>query len=173
MHGHGLCSALVLAVAMVALSASSPGGAVSAQASNPCALLTADEIQRLAGNASIGEGVSIGVPASSYATCRYAWGVGTRRFTLGVVVYEASQRFHGMSPDQIRQRLVDSIKPGTDEAIVPNVGEAAVFTFESPYYSSATALLKGRIVQVHLDGLAALEKKDEAIALLTAAVSRL
>ena len=50
--GYGFASAFVLALAMVATGVSSPGGVdgtVSAQAPNPCALLTTDEIQPLAG----------------------------------------------------------------------------------------------------------------------------
>jgi hypothetical protein len=59
---------------------SSPGGVdgtVSAQTLNPCALLTTDDIQPLAGNASVGDGVSSSLQSVSYVNCRYTWGVGT------------------------------------------------------------------------------------------------
>jgi len=78
-----------------------------------------------------------------------------------------------MSPDQMKPRLLESVKPGTAEAVISDVGEAAVFKSDSPYYATATALLKGRILEVHLDGLVAREEKDQAIALLRSAASRL
>ena len=40
-------------------------------------------------------------------------------------------------------------------------------------YAVATALVKGRILQVQLDGLGAVEKKDQVIGLLKSAASRL
>jgi hypothetical protein len=168
--------ALVLALAMVATGLSGPGGVdgtVSAQEANPCALLTTDEIQSLAPGASVGEGLASSIPSSSYATCRYAWGAGTRRFKLGVVVHDVSRRFPGMTPDQIKQRLLESVKPETEEEVISDVGEAAVFRADSPYYATATAFVKGRIIEVQLDGLAALDQKDQAIALLKSAASRL
>lgn len=173
---NGFASACVLGLAMVATGVSSPGGVdgtVSAQTLNPCALLTTDEIQPLAGNASVGDGVSRSLQSFSYVNCRYAWGVGTGRFKLDVIVYDASGRFPGVSPDQIKQRLVESVKPGTEEAVISDIGEAAVFKSDSPYYATATAFLKGRILEVHLDGLVAREEKDQAIALLKSAASRL
>jgi hypothetical protein len=174
--GYGFASAFVLALAMVATGVSSPGGVdgtVSAQALNPCALLTSDEVESLAGNASVGDGVASSLQSFSYVNCRYMWGVGNGRFKLDVIVYDAAGRFPGMSPDQIKQRLLESVKPGTTEAVISDVGEAAVFKSDSPYYATATAFLKGRILAVHLDGLVAREEKDQAIALLKSAASRL
>jgi hypothetical protein len=174
--GYSFASAFVLGLAMVATGVFSTGGVdgtVSAQTLNPCALLTTDEIQPLAGNASVGDGVSSSLQSFSYVNCRYAWGVGTGRFKLDVIVYDASGRFPGMSPDQIKQRILESVKPGTAEAVISDVGEAAVFKADSPYYATATAFLKGRIVEVRLDGLVARDEKDRAIALLKSAASRL
>jgi hypothetical protein len=174
--GYGFASAFVLGVAAVLTGVSSPGvfdGTVSAQALNPCALLTTDEIQPLAANASVGDGISSSLQSFNYVTCRYTWGVGTSRFKLAVIVYDASGRFPGMSPDQIKQRLLESVKPGTAEAVISDVGEAAVFKSDSPYYATATAFLKGRILEVHLDGLIAREEKDQAIELLKSAAARL
>ena len=174
--GYGFASAFVLGLAMVATGVSSPGGVdgtVSAQTPNPCALLTNDEIQPVAGNASVGDGVASSLQSFNYVNCRYTWGVGTGRFKLDVIVYDASGRFPGMSPDQIKQWLLESVKPGTAEAVISDIGEAAVFKSDSPYYATATAFLKGRILEVHLDGLVAREEKDEAIALLKSAASRL
>ena len=67
--GYGFASAFVLALAMVASGVSSFGGVdgtVSAQAPNTCALLTTDEIESLAGNASVGEGVASSLPSFNY-----------------------------------------------------------------------------------------------------------
>ena len=159
---------------------SSPGcpahggsGIVSAQALNPCTLLTTDEIQSLEANASVGDGVSSSIPSFSYATCRYTWGVGTGRFKVDVIVHDASRKFPGMTPEQIKQRLLESVNPGTAETVIADTGDAAVFKSDSPYYATATAFLKGRLLEVHLDGLVARERKDQAISLLKSAASRL
>ena len=48
-----------------------------------------------------------------------------------------------------------------------------MFRADSPYYTTATAFVKGRILEVQFDGLVALEQKDQAIALLKSAASRL
>ena len=169
-------SAFVLALAMIATGVSGPGGVnvnVSAQTPNPCALLTTDEVRSLAGNASVSDGVPSSLPSFGSMSCRYTWGSGTGRVRLDVNVYDASGRFAGMSADQIKPRLLESVKPGTAEAVISDVGEAAVFKSDSPYYATATALLKGRILEVRLDGLDARAEKDRAIALLKSAVSRL
>ena len=57
--------------------------------------------------------------------------------------------------------------------MISDVGEAAVFKSDSPLYANATASLNGRILEVHLDGFVAREKKDQVIALLKSAASRL
>jgi hypothetical protein len=48
-----------------------------------------------------------------------------------------------------------------------------VFKPDSSVYASATAFVKGRMLQVQLDGLGALDKKDQVIGLLKSAASRL
>jgi hypothetical protein len=148
-------------------------GTVSAQASDACALLKVDEIEPVAGKASVAEGVSNSIPAVGYGACRYVWGVGTGRFTLNVTVNETSRMFPGMSPDQIKQRLVESVRTGTADVVISEVGEAAVFKPDSPVYASAFALVKGRILGVHLEGAFAREKKDQVIGLLKSAAARL
>jgi hypothetical protein len=169
-------AAFFLGLSLVVAGAPGPGrvgGTVSAQASNACALLKVDEIEPLAGKASVAEGVSNSIPASGYDACRFMWGVGADRFKLDVTVNEASRMYPGMSPDQIKQRLVESVKAGTADAVLSEIGEAAVFKPDSPVYASAFALVKGRILGVHLDGAFARDKKDQVIGLLKTAASRL
>lgn len=169
-------AALVLALAGIAGGASGPGrfdASLRAQTPNPCALIPISEIQPLAGNASVADGVSNALESRGFAMCRYSWGTGTSRFTLDVVVNDASRVFAGMTADQIKQRLLESVKAGTADAVIADVGEAAVFKPDSPVYASAFALVKDRILGVHLDGAFARERKDEVIGLLKAAASRL
>jgi hypothetical protein len=161
---------------MVGAGVSGPAGGagtVSAQALNPCALLTVSEIQPLAAKASVGDGVSSSLQAFGSVSCRYTWGVGVNRLKLDVIVNEASRMFPGMSPDQIKQRLLESVRVGPADEVISDVGEAAVFKSDSPFYASATASLKGRILEVNVDGFVARERKDQVIALLKSAVSRL
>ena len=149
------------------------GTALGRAPPNACALLTVDEIEPLAGNASVAEGVSNSIPASGYVACRYMWGVGTGRFKLDVTVNEASRMFPAMSPDQIKQRLLESVRAGTADAVISEIGEAAVFKPDSPVYASAFALVKGRILGCTSTERFAREKKDQVIGLLKSAASRL
>ena len=171
-----LVAAFTLVLALVFGAASWPGpvgSTVSAQALNPCALLSDDEIKALAAKASVAAGVSNSSPSYGDATCRYAWGDGVARFKLVVTVFEASRMFPGLTPDQIKQRLLESVRAGTYDEVIPQVGDAAVFKPESFVYAIATALVNGRILQVQLDGVGAREKKDQIIGLLKSAASRL
>ena len=173
--GYRFAFSFVLALALVVAGAPGPGrvsGTLSAQALNPCALLTVDEIQSLT-NSTISDGVASSFPSIGYTTCRYTWGSGTGRFMLDVAVTEASRMFPGMTPDQIKQYLVESVRTGTSDALITETGDAAVFKPDSPVYATATSFLKGRILQLHLDGLFAVEKKDRVIGLLKSAASRL
>jgi hypothetical protein len=81
--------------------------------------------------------------------------------------------FAGASPQQARQQLLASVAAGTNDAVIPEVGEAAVFKPDSFAYATATAFIKGRVLQVHLDGLDASNRKDQIIGLLKAAAARL
>jgi hypothetical protein len=171
-----VASAFVLGLTSVVAGASVPGhggGTVSAQELNPCGLLTEDEIKPLAEKTSVAAGMSNSLPSAGYASCRYAWGDGVDRFKLVVVVTDASRMFPGMAPDQIKQRLLQSVRVGTDDAVVAELGDAALFKPDSYVYATATALVKGRILQVQLDGVGALDKKDQVIGLLKSAALRL
>jgi hypothetical protein len=169
-------TAFTLGLALVASGPSIPGrfdGTLSAQALNPCALLTTDEIAPLAVKTTVGAGVSSSLPALGYMTCRYSWGDGVNRFNLDVAVADATRMFAGVGPDQFKQRLLETVKAETNDAVVPDIGDAAVFKPDSVADATATALVKGRVVQVHLDGLFAGEMKDQIIGLLKAAAARL
>jgi hypothetical protein len=151
-------------------------GALAAQANatNPCGLLTIDEVQGLGSpKEHASNGVAEAMPTQELFTCRYTWGSGTERYTLAVSVTSASRTFVGMSGDAIKQNVTSSVKPDTTDATIPDVGEAAVFKADSPVYVGASAYLKGRLLQLRLDGLDAREKKDQLIALLKSAASRL
>jgi hypothetical protein len=147
--------------------------AVSAQEPNPCALLIDDEIKPLAAPATAAAGVPSSFPSFRYASCRYVWGDGIDRVALAVVVADPSRRFPGATPDQIKQRLIESVRTGTDDAVITDVGEAAVFRPDSFAYATATALVKGRLLQVQLDRRGASDEKGLVIGLLKSAASRL
>ena len=105
--------------------------------------------------------------------CQYTWGVATGRFTLDVAVTEPSRMFPGMNPDQIKQQLVQSVRTVTNDALIPDIGEAAVYKPASPLFATGTSLVKGRVLQVHLDGAYAGEMKDQVVELLKSAAARM
>ena len=174
--GYHAAAVVTLGLALVVGGPSWTGpvaGTVSAQALNPCALLLDDEIKPLAEKTSVAAGVSQSPTFFGDATCRYAWGDGVDRYKLVVAVIEPSRMFPGLTPDQVKQRLLGSVRAGTQDAVIPEIGDAAVFKPDSSVYASATAFVKGRMLQVQLDGLGALDKKDQVIGLLKSAASRL
>jgi hypothetical protein len=159
----GFGFALVLGMAMAAAGIAGNGTA-RAQSAGPCSLLTVDEIQPLAPKQTT---IANGVPSAGTTACQYTWGEGVNRFKLDVIVNEPR-----MSADAVKQGL-QSVQPGTADSVVQDVGEAAVFRADSSVLAHATAYLKGRLLQVRLDGYEAREKKDQVIALLKSAASRL
>jgi hypothetical protein len=165
---------VAIAIAAAGISGSGRVRGAAAQAPAPCSLLTADEIQPLApSKASVGNGVPTSLDVVSFSTCRYTWGAGVDRVKLDVTVNDASRMFSGMSPDQIKQGLQASITTGTADAVIPDVGDAAMFKADSPVFVHATAFIHGRILRVLLEGFEAREKKDQVIALTKSAASRL
>ncbi len=155
-------------------------GTVSAQAQaqalNPCTLLTVDEIQQLTAEASAGDGVSSPLEAVRAVACRYAWGAGVNRLKLDVVVNEASQMFPGMklATRSSSDSLESARKPERLTLVTSGRRRSRrVHVRLAPTTPTATAALKGRVVAVRVDGRVAREKKDQVIALLKAAVSRL
>ena len=165
----------MLGLAMVAAGLPDPrygGGAIAAQGSGPCALLQTDEMASLVSNASVSDGV-VWLQDGGLGACRYTLGDGAGRLILNITVSDASRVYAGMSAEPIRQALLQSVIAGTSDSVIPNVGEAAVFKADSALYVHGTAYVKGRILQIVLDGFDAREKKDEVIALVASAASRL
>lgn len=145
-----------------------------AQAASPCTLLTTDEIQPLAPKkVTVSAGVATSIEAAGSTWCQYTWGEGARRFKLDLAVNDASKMFSGSAPDAIKQRLQSAVAPGTADAVVTDVGDVAVFKADSAMFVHATAYVKGRILQVQLDGFDAVTKKDDVIKLLKSAASKL
>lgn len=168
-------ASLLLALAVVA---AAPTGTwrnqpvLAAQAAGPCALLMADEIEPLA-NMIVSDGVPSSLAAAGTSACRFAWGTGAGRHTLDVIVRDAARVFPGAGPDAIKQGLAASAMPETTDSVIAEVGEAAVFKSDSPVFAYATAYLKGRILQLRLDGADARDRKDFVVALLKSAAGRL
>jgi hypothetical protein len=148
-------------------------GTVIAQASGACGLLTTAEIQPLAPKMSIGDGIATSFEAVGFSACRYTWGTGASRYKLDVTVNDASRMFAGAAPDLIKKGLQSSVMPDTADAVVSDIGEAAVFKAESPLLVHGSTYLKGRILQIVLDGFDAGDMKNQVIALLKSASSRL
>ena len=163
--GYRLASAFALVLALVVTGAPGSGGRsiLSAQALDPCTLLSVDEIEPLATNTDVTAGVPITFPEFGYAACRYVWGVGVGHFTLDVAINDPSGMFPDSSPEQIKQQLLESVRAGTNDAVISEIGEAAVFKPYSPAYAGATAFVKGRILQVNIGGIFAGEKKDQLV----------
>jgi len=167
--------ALILIVALAGAGGrvTAYGGRVASEQNvSPCALVTASDVQSLAAKSSVGEGVAGAQPGSGAVSCRYTWGAGVDKKTVSVVVTDQAKIFPGLSPDQVKQRLAASIKTGTTDALIPDVGQGAVFKADSPYYATATAVVKGRILELHVDGLDARQEKDALISLLKTAAAR-
>ena len=174
--GSRFASAFVLGLSLAVTGTSGPGrvdGTLAAQASNPCALLTTDEIESSVPKSDVAEGVATAFPGFGYAACQYVWGVGAGRFRLDVAVTETARMFPGMGPDQIKEQLIQSVRTGSHDALISDIGEAAVFKPASPVYATATSLVKGRILQVHLEGAFAGEMKNQVAELLKLAASRM
>jgi hypothetical protein len=166
----GLVTGLMIVSAVLSGSATGQSTGTT-QASGPCALLTIDDIQPLAPNTKIADGLAMSFDVG-YTTCRYSWGTGPNHYTLDVSAGEASRMFSGVQPDLVKPALQAMVAVGTADAVITDVGEAAIFKADSQVYVYATAYLKSRILQVRLDGSDARDKKDQVIGLLKTAATR-
>jgi hypothetical protein len=169
-------NALVVGLALVCLGVS--GSAVKAQKpGDGCALLQAAEIQALAGTAKVGDGKAT-TDALGSRTCQYEWGTGgnvqTGRSFLNVSVTPTSKAFPGMDASLVRQGLLANVKGGTpNTAVIPAVGDAAIYESDDPIRVKTTALARGNMLIVSFESSDARAKKDQVIALLKAAAGRL
>jgi hypothetical protein len=156
------------------------GGIRSAEAQpagDGCALLKPAEIQALAGTATVGPGKA-SKEALDARTCEYEWGTGgnvqSGRSFLNVIVTPTSKAFPGVDPSVLQMGILANAKAGKpNTAVIPGVGDAAVFESDDPIRAKATALAKGNMLIVTFESSDARAKKDQVIALLKAAAGRL
>jgi hypothetical protein len=118
-----------------------------------CALLKSTELQALAGNATIGNGTS-STDALGSLSCQYKWGTGgnvqSGAFFLQVALTEIAKAFPGMSPSLVKQRFLAGAKPGkANTAVIPGVGDAALYESDDPIRVKTTALAKGVMLLVN------------------------
>lgn len=171
-------TSFVFALAAATLGMSGAGVAFGVQKpKDGCSLLTPAEIQPLAGGASIGNGASSTDPLGSLL-CQHRWGKGANvqggRSYLNVSATEISKAFPGTSPSLVAQGLLARAKAGTpNTAVIPGIGDAALYESNDPIRVTTTALAKGHMVIVSFESSDARAKKDQVIALLKAAVGRL
>jgi hypothetical protein len=145
---------------------------------DPCTVLKQADIQAFAGGAKVGAGAAHTLPAGMGADCKYTWGSGvnaaTGLWTIVVTVGESSKQYPGMGLETLQEAFAMQTRPDPANAsLVSGAGEAAVYTSGSPREVNMTAYVKGLILQIHLEGPAARAKKDQAIALLKTAATRL
>jgi hypothetical protein len=147
---------------------------------DPCALLTPAEIQaELDATASIGNGVIDTGTLPLGISCTYTWRPRTKEWgqsALTITVLDVSKAYNGRSSDLIQQGILLKTKTGGPNASqIPNIGNAAVFTFEARSSNAmAEAFFKAKDVHLfvtfHGDSLA---KKDKVLTLLKEAAARL
>jgi hypothetical protein len=166
----------LIGLAFAILGASGP----AAKAQNPgdgCALLQAAEVQALAGTAKVDAGKA-STDALGSRTCRYEWGTGgnvqSGRSFLNVSVTPTSKAFPGMDASMVRRGLLANAKAGKQHtAVIPGVGDAAIYESNDPIRVKTTALAKGSMLIVSFESMDARAKKDLVIGLLKAAAGRL
>ncbi len=178
-------TALIVALAIAGLrfaGSASADARAAAMPKDPCALLKPADIQALAPNANIGSGVSDTTALPMAVGCTYTWGPRNTEWgqtSLSVIVTDASKVWpRGLSPDDIKQRVVVEAKEGgPDASEIPGIGDGAVFTTDRKAHEAmAKAYVvkgKGVLLLVTFHGGNAHAQKDKIIALLKAATARL
>jgi hypothetical protein len=160
---------VLLGVSRSAISAQKPG--------DGCALLQAAEIQPLAGTATVGAGRA-STDSLGSRVCRYEWGTGgnvqSGRSYLNVTATPTAKAFPGMDASLVRRGLLANATAGKpNTAVIPAVGEAAIYESDDPIRVRTTALAKGNMLIVEFESSNARAKKDIVIGLLKAAAGRL
>ena len=169
-------NALIVRLALACLAAS--GSAVKAQQpGDACALLKPTEIQALAGTATVGAGKA-STDALGSRLCRFEWGSGANvqggQSYLNVSVTPTSKAFPGMDAKLVRQGLLASAGPNKpNTAVIPGVGDAAIYQSDDPIRVETKAMAKGNMLIISFESADARAKKDQVISLLKAAAGRL
>jgi hypothetical protein len=161
-----------LTVALLGITAS----AVQAQKpGDGCSLLQGSEVQALAGSTKVGTGKPE-TDALGSRLCRYEWGTGANvphgQSFLDVSITPISKAFPGTDASVLRQGLLAKAGP-PNTAVIPAVGDAAIYESNDPIRVATTALVKGNMLIVTFESKDARAKKDQVIALLKAAAARL
>lgn len=161
-----------LTVALIGINAS------AGQAQQPgdgCSVLLAAEVQALAGSTKVGAGKPETDPLGS-RLCHYEWGTGNNvqhgRSYLNVSITPIAKAFPGTDASVLRKGLLAKAGP-PNTAVIPAVGDAAVYESNDPIRVETTALVKGNLLIVAFNSSEARAKKDRVIALLKAAAARL
>jgi hypothetical protein len=165
-------------LAVVATLAAFPANlAAQAQAKDACSLLRMDEVQSLGSSAKISDGVSTTDQLGS-VVCTYRWTAGTNaasaRNQFQVINGDPNRMFPAVAPAQIKEGLLRPANQGQANAsVVPGIGDACIFKSDSPTTADVTAYVKGRVLTVSVKGPDARSRKDQLVALLKIAASRL
>jgi hypothetical protein len=141
-----------------------------------CALVQSAEVQALA-SVQVGAGKAEKDDVLGTRSCRYEWGTGgnvqSGKTFLTISATPMAKVLPGVEPQAAQQGLLANGKPGNPTAVIPGVGDAAVYESNAEIRVTATAFAKGNMVIVTLETMNARAKKDQVIALLKAAVGRL
>lgn len=172
--------ALALGLTLAVLRVAASTDARSAVPKDACVLLKLAEVQSVTPATPVGNAVNTtengaGVGAVS---CRWQWGTGGNavagHYYLDVSVADGSRLWPGTSPEDIKTGLLALAQPaGANQGVIPGVGDAAIFTSNAEIRTETRAYVKGMLLSVTLEGPDARAKKNQAIALLKAAASRL
>jgi hypothetical protein len=146
---------------------------MSAQEVKPCALLKSAEVQAVA-SSQVSEGVPSFLAPTGTHVCEYKWTAKNFSPSLQVMVSDASKMFPGWDARTIKTGILGGPRGvPKNTTVVPGVAEAANYRADSPTTGSATAYLKGKILQVVYQGTDAPAKEAQVIGLLKLAASRL
>jgi hypothetical protein len=146
-------------------------------AKDGCALLQLAEVQTLAG-VPVGAGKAEKDDTLGSRGCSYEWGAGgnvqSGKSFLTISATSMAKVMPGVDPKTAQQGLLANSKPGSSNtAVIPGVGDAAVYDSNAEIRVTTTAFAKGMMITVSLETKNARAKKDQVITLLKAAVGRL
>ena len=165
----------VVALALIAFTVSGSLGAQSVV--DGCSVVRAADLQPLAAAAKVAPGTP-GTDGVGSRKCKYEWGPGNSiqsgHSFLTVSVTPVSKMFPGMDISIIRQALTAAAQAGKpNNAVIPGLGDVAVYESSDPTQAKATAVFKGQMIIVSLETQNARTQKDQVAALLKIAAGRL